>query len=132
MKELLRKEHYCHKIYTLLMKSTSYPFHRQSPYMADSPSHFYKKILIPPSIISEKCCVHPVHLGFWTQLKLTFNLGWTQLSIPGLAVFTLFVTFMEKNSLKSFIVFLSFSGTYEIGLQKIRPQTTGQLCMSQD
>ena len=34
MKDLLRKEHYCYKMHTSLMKnSASPPFYRQTPYM---------------------------------------------------------------------------------------------------
>ena len=31
MKDLLRKEHYCSKIYTLLIKKSLTPFYRQTP-----------------------------------------------------------------------------------------------------
>ena len=34
MKDLLSKQYYCYKIYTLVMKSNSYPpFYRQPPFM---------------------------------------------------------------------------------------------------
>ena len=56
MKDLLSKEHYCCKIHTLVMKSIAYPPPPLSiddlPHM-DAP-HFYKKILIPPSMIFQK------------------------------------------------------------------------------
>ena len=49
MKNLLSKEHYRFKIYTLLMKSSAYPtFCRQSPCMG------YPLLWDPPSMIFQK------------------------------------------------------------------------------
>ena len=45
MKNLLTKEHYCYKIYTLLMKSSAYPLSIDNA-LIWATLHFYKKILI--------------------------------------------------------------------------------------
>ena len=64
MKDLLSKEHYCYKTQTLLMKSNGYLlFYRQPHYMGYTPN-YYKKILIPPSMIFQK-----------SQPPLTINKG---------------------------------------------------------
>ena len=54
MKDFLSKEHYCYKIHTLRKKSSAYLlFYRHlTPIWATL--HFYKKILIPPSMIFKK------------------------------------------------------------------------------
>ena len=55
MEDWLNKEHYCHKMHILPVKSSAYPL-----LLIDNPSfppiwiakpHFYKKIVTPPSII---------------------------------------------------------------------------------
>ena len=54
MKDLLSNEHYCYKLYTLLMKSCAYPlFYSQPAYMVYT-RHFCKKNLIPSSVIFQK------------------------------------------------------------------------------
>ena len=54
MKVFLSKEHYCYKIHTSSMKSIANPhFYRQTLLYGLLP-HFYKKILIPPSLIFQK------------------------------------------------------------------------------
>ena len=55
MKTLLHKKHYCYKIHIYITnKQQCLPsFYRQPPYIGYSPQ-FYKKILIPTSMIFEK------------------------------------------------------------------------------
>ena len=64
MKNLLSKEHYCYKIYTLLMKSSAY----HPPYMANP--HFYMKILIPPYMILTQKSQPPINkAGVHTMIE---------------------------------------------------------------
>ena len=53
MNDLLSKDHYCYKIYTLLMKSSAYPISIDNPAVWATP-YFYKKILIPTSMVFQK------------------------------------------------------------------------------
>ena len=54
MKDLLSKEHYCYEIHTSLMKSSAYLFSIDTHPPIWATLHFYKKILIPPSVIFKK------------------------------------------------------------------------------
>ena len=53
MKDLLSKAHYCYKIHTSLKESSAAPF-IDNPLLYGLPMHFYKKILIPPSMTFKK------------------------------------------------------------------------------
>ena len=49
MKDLLSKEHFYHKIHTLLIKSSAYPPFIDNPYMDSSPEPPYPSIVIEKS-----------------------------------------------------------------------------------
>ena len=51
MKDLLSKEHYCHKIHTLLMKSIAYPSPCTDPPPTPAPPFLQENLDLPPSMI---------------------------------------------------------------------------------
>ena len=55
MKDLMSKEHFSYKIYTLLMESKAYlPFYRQPPRHWLSPTFFHNYTELPHSMIFQK------------------------------------------------------------------------------
>ena len=54
MKDLMSKKHYFYEIYALLITGSAYPPSIDTPPLYGLPPHFYKKILIPPSMICQK------------------------------------------------------------------------------
>ena len=63
MKDLRSKEHYCYKIYTLLMKSSAHPPYIENPL----------DVLPPSSIFKRKSC--PTLLWFFKNLSPPLNKG---------------------------------------------------------
>ena len=69
MKDLLSKEHYCYKIHTLI-KSSAHP-HPLANHPIRTLLHFYKKILIFPSMIFQKS--QPPYTYFLDKLLKTYE-----------------------------------------------------------
>ena len=67
MKDSLSKEHYFEKIITLLMKSSAYPPPSIDTHLCVFPSCFYRKILMPSSMIFQKSQAQENLQGFFSK-----------------------------------------------------------------